>query len=171
MKSTPPEVVAAMFDLDLEPPPATAVSDEAAAQAAAAMEAAEAALAAEIATTLESGGFAVDAPESRTDLRVEVSWPARMRLPEGHVVDLEVRNVSQGGVGLRSDAPIPARTVVDFEMHVPPMGEGARATRVVGTIKTTYTVVQGTRTLCGGTWQAPPAGREVVGRWIEWLRR
>lgn len=160
-----------MFDLDLEPPAATTASAEAAAEAAVAMEAAEAALAAEIAATLESGGLAVDAPESRTDLRVEVSWPARMRLPEGRVIDLEVRNVSQGGVGLRSDAPIPARTVVDFEMHVPPIGGGGQATRVVGTIRTTYTVVQGTRTLCGGTWQAPPAGREAVGMWIERLWR
>lgn len=171
MKSTPPEVVAAMFDLDLEPPPATTASDEAAAEAAAAMEAAEAALAAEIAATLESGGFAVDAPESRIDLRVAVSWPARMRLPGGRVIEVQVRNVSQGGVGLGSDQPVPARTVVDFEMHAPPLDEGGPATRVVGTIKTTYTVVQGTRTLCGGTWQAPPAGREVVARWIERLRR
>jgi len=163
MTTTPPEDVAAMFDLP--PPPAASQSNTEAA------DAAEAALAAELASTIESGGVATDAPDSRTDLRVKVSWPARMQLPNGRVIELEVRNISQGGVGLMSDEDIPARTVVNFEMGVPQPDEGGKITPVKGTIKTTYSVVHGSETLCGGTWQAPPAGLELVKMWIKRLRR
>lgn len=153
-----------MFDL---PPLAAASPPTAAAEAAAAEEAA---LAAEIASVIESGGVAADAPDSRTDLRVEVSWPARMQLPDGRVIELQVRNVSESGVGLMSAEDIPARTVVSFEMAVPHPDEGGGHLSVKGMIKTTYTVVHGAEILCGGTWQTPPAGLELVNGWIDRLR-
>jgi hypothetical protein len=165
MTTTPPDDVAAMFDL---PPPEA--ETQAAESAARALEAEEAALAAELASLVESGAVADDAPESRTNLRVKVAWPARMRLPDGHVIELQVRDVSSGGVGLMSDQPIPAATVVDFEMSVPPLDAGGRATLVEGRIKTTYTVVQGSEILCGGTWQSPPDGLGLVTLWIKGLR-
>jgi hypothetical protein len=166
MKTTPPEDVAALFDLPSLP--------ESSQSAESTMESEEAALAAEIASAIESGGVATDAPDSRTNLRVEVSWPARMQLPDGHVIELKVRNISEGGVGLMSDGHIPAHTVVNFEMGVPPLGEGGEGGEIApvkGTIKTTYTVVHGSGTLCGGTWQEPPAGLERVIMWIKALRR
>ena len=166
MTTTPPEDVAAMFDL--APLPASSQSAESTTEA---TEAAEAALAAELASTIESGGVAGDAPDSRTDLRVQVSWPARMQLPDGHVIELKVRDISEGGVGLMSDEHIPARTVVNFEMGVPPLDEGGKITPVKGTIKTTYTVALGSEILCGSAWQVPPAGLELVSLWIKRLRR
>lgn len=166
MTTTPPEDVAAMFDL-----PPLPESSQSGQSTTAAADAEEAALAAELESTIESGGVAGDAPDSRTDLRVNVSWPARMQLPNGHVIELKVRNISEGGVGLTSDEHIPAYTVVNFEMGVPPLDEGGKITPVKGTIKTTYTVAHGSEILCGSTWQAPPAGLELVSMWIERLRR
>jgi hypothetical protein len=162
--TTTPEDAAAMFDLP--PLPASSQSAESSAQAA------EAALAAELASTMESGDdVADDAPDSRTKLRVKVSWPARMQLPDGHVIELKVRDISEGGVGLVSNEHIPACTVVNFAMGVPPIAEGGRVTQVEGTIKTTYTRVQGSEILCGGTWaQVPSAGLELVNTWIKRLR-
>ncbi|MEP6501964.1 MAG: hypothetical protein ABJD97_01430 [Betaproteobacteria bacterium] len=150
---------------DLPPLPAASPSAEST------TEAAEAALAAELASTIESGGFAADAPESRKDLRVKVSWPARMQLPDGHVIDLEVRDISEGGVGLMSGEHIPAYTVVNFEIGVPPLDEGGKITPVKGTIKTTYTVARGSEILCGSAWQVPPADLELLSLWIRRLRR
>ena len=92
-------------------------------------------------------------------------------MPDGRVIELKVRNISEGGVGLMSDEDIPARTVVNFEMDVPQRDAGGKITPVTGTIKTTYTVVHGSKRFCGGTWQAPPAGLERVSAWIERLRR
>ena len=163
MPTTPPEDIDDMFDLP--PLPESAQSAEST------LEAAEAALAAELASTLDAHGVAGDAPDSRTDLRVAVSWPARMQLPDGRVIDVRVRNVSEGGVGLMSAEPIPGGTVVDLEMRVPPFDQGDESTTVTGTIKTTYTVAQGAEILCGSTWQAAPAGLEIVSMWIERLRR
>ena len=159
--TTPPEDIDALFDLSPLPAAAEPVMQAA--------DAEEAALAAEIALALESGGVAGDAPDSRAKLRVEVRWPARMQLPGGRAIELQVRNVSEGGVGLMSDEDIPAFAVVDFEMDVPHPDEAGRLTPVKGVIKTNYTVVQGSAILCGGTWQAPPAGLDLVRLWIERL--
>ena len=161
-----PDDVAAMFDL----PPLPAAPQPAGSAAEAAEAALAAELAAELALTIESGGVADDAPDSRTNLRVKVAWPARMQLRDGRVIELRVRDVSESGVGLTSDKDIPADTVVDFEMDVPRPGEGGKVAPVRGAIKTTYTVVQGAGILCGGTWQAPPDGLEFVIAWIERLR-
>jgi hypothetical protein len=167
MTTMRPDEVAALFDLP--PLPAATTST---AEAAHALEAAEAELAAELAAALESGAAAADdAPDSRTDRRVEVAWPARMRWPDGRVVELEVRNISEGGMGLMSDEHIPSDIVVDFEMDVPALEEGGKITLVKGTIKTAYTVAHGSEILCGGTWQVPPAGLELVNRWIKGLPR
>ena len=163
MTTMRPEDVADLFDLPPEP--------ESSQSAEAARQAEEAALAAELASAIEAGGVADDAPDSRSNLRVDVAWPARMQLPSGRVIELKVRNVSQGGVGLKSNGDIPAYTVVDFEMSVPPLDEGGRITAIKGTIKTTYTVAQGSEILCGGTWQEPPAGLELVSMWIRRLGR
>jgi hypothetical protein len=165
MTSTP-QYIADLFGLEPEPeaaPPS--------AETVAAAEAAEAALAAELEAVIASGGVAGDAPDSRTDLRVPVAWPARLRLPAGRVIALEVRNVSEGGVGLASGERIPADTIVSLEMDVPSLDAGGAATPVAGTIRTTYTAVQGAELVCGGTWQAPPAGLALVTGWIARLRR
>jgi len=166
MTAMRPEDVADLFDLPPEPE-----SSQSADAADAARQAEEAALAAELASTIEAGGVADDAPDSRSNLRVDVAWLARMHLPDGRVIELKVRNVSQGGVGLKRDGDIPACAVVDFEMSVPPLDEGGRITPVKGRIRTTGTVAQGSEILCGGTWQEPPAGLELVSMWIKRLQR
>ncbi len=161
MPTMPPDDVAAMFDLPPlpveSPPSASCIEDE------------EAALAAELAATIAAGELAGDAPDSRTHFRVDVSWPARMQLPNGRVIELKVRNVSERGVGLVSDEDIPAHAVVDFEMDVPQSEKVGAATAVKGTIKTTYTVAQGSGIFCGGIWQVPPIDLQVVKAWLERL--
>jgi len=158
MPTMPPDDVAAMFDL----PPLPAESLPRASN----LETEEAALAAELAATIESGGSANDAPDSRSHLRIDVSWPARMQLPDGRVIELKVRNVSERGVGLVSHEDIPAHAVVDFEMDVPQADQVETITAVKGKIKTTYTVAQGSGIFCGGIWQASPIDLEVVKRWL-----
>jgi len=165
--TTSPEDAAALFDL--APPQAAAPSS---AETEDALAAAEAALAAEFAGTLSSDAVASDAPDARTDLRVQVSWPARMHLPGGRVVGLQVRDISERGVGLASDDAIPAHAVVDFEMDVPAADGLGALTTVKGRIKTTYTIAQGSKTLGGGVWGQVPAGElELVKAWIERLGR
>src|SRR5205814_7426686 len=114
--STPPEDIDALFDL---PPPVAPVKP---------------------ASPLP-GLPSVPSSDSRRELRVKVSWPARVQLPNGRVIELRVRDLSESGVGLVTEHHIPPATVLNFVVGVPGLNEGAGMTPVSGTIRTTYVVV------------------------------
>ena len=145
--TTPPEDVDALFDAPAPPSPAASAPP---------------------ANPLLRGAPA----ESRKEHRVKVSWPARVQLPNGRVIELRVRDLSESGVGLLTDFHIPPSTVLNFAMGVPGLNEPTRVTPVTGTIKTTYVVVQGQDLCCGGIWVSLPAdGRELLDKWIRRLRK
>ena len=110
--------------------------------------------------------------DSRKEQRVKVSWPARVQLPNGKVVDLRVRDLSESGVGLLTDANIPANSVLNFAMGVPGINDPTKITPVTGQIKTTYLVLQGRDLCCGGMWVSlPEDSREMLNKWIRRLRK
>jgi len=112
------------------------------------------------------------AADGRREQRVKVSWPARVQLSNGKVVELRVRDLSEGGVGLLTDVHIPPNTVLNFAMGVPGLHEATTITPVSGTIKTTYVVVQGRDLVCGGMWVTLPSdSRELLDMWIRRLRK
>jgi len=110
--------------------------------------------------------------DSRREQRVKVSWPARVQLPGGRVVELRVRDISEGGIGLTAPIALPSGVSLTFAMGVPGLAEPSRITAVAGAIRVTYAVLQGNDVQCGGTWaQLPAEGRELIGKWIRKLRR
>jgi hypothetical protein len=110
--------------------------------------------------------------EGRRESRVKVAWPARVQLPNGKVVELRVRDLSESGVGLLTDCHIPPNTVLNFAMGVPGLHEASRITPVTGTIKTSYVVVQGRDLCCGGMWVSlPQESRELLDKWLRRLRK
>ena len=110
--------------------------------------------------------------DSRREHRVKVSWPARVQLPNGRVIELRVRDLCESGVGLLTEHHIPPTTVLNFAVAVPGLNEGGKVTPVSGTIKTTYVVVKGLDLFCGGTWvQLPADGRDLLDKWIRRLRQ
>jgi hypothetical protein len=141
---TPPEDVDALFDAPAPPPP-----------------------------VLPSSPLpGMPMAEGRKEHRVKVSWPARVQLPDGKVIELRVRDLSESGVGLLTLQHIPPSTVLNFAMGVPDLHEASRITPVTGTIKTTYVVVKGPDLMCGGMWVSlPSAGRELLDKWIRKLRK
>ncbi len=111
-------------------------------------------------------------PEGRKEQRVKVSWPARVQIPSGKVIELRVRDLSESGVGLLTTVNIPAASVLKFAMGVPGLHEPTRITPVTGTIKTTYMVLQGPDICCGGMWVTlPEESRELLNKWIRRLRK
>src|SRR4051794_295009 len=89
------------------------------------------------ATAISGGSFgdlAVASADNRREQRVKVSWPGRLQLPNGSVINLKVRDISEGGVGLLTEHHTPAYTVMNFAMGVPPMAEGGKITPVSGTL-------------------------------------
>ena len=144
--STSPEDIDALFDL---PPPATPVKP---------------------ASPLP--GVASAPVDSRKEHRVKVSWPGRVQLPNGRVIELRVRDLSDSGVGLLTEHHIPPATVMNFAMGVPGLDDGGGVTPVSGTIRTTYVVVSSPDLVCGGTWVSLPSqGRDLLDKWIRKLRR
>ena len=108
----------------------------------------------------------------RKEHRVKVSWPARVQLPSGKVIDLRVRDLSESGVGLLTEQHIPPSTVLNFAVGVPGLHEPTKITPVTGTIKTSYVVLQGRDLCCGGMWVSLPAvGRDILDKWIRRLRK
>ncbi len=142
--STPPEDIDALFDAPAPPAP-----------------------------VLPSSPLPGAAPaEGRKEQRVKVSWPARVQLPSGKVLELRVRDLSESGVGLVTDQNIPPNSVLNFAVGVPGLHEPSRITPVTATIKTTYVVVKGQDMMCGGMWVSLPAeGRELLDKWIRRLRK
>ena len=110
--------------------------------------------------------------DSRKEQRVKVSWLARVQLPNGRVIELRVRDLSESGVGLLTEQHIPPATVLNFVVAVPSPNEGGTMTPVAGTIKTTYVVIKGVDLFCGGMWVSlPQGGRDLVDKWIRKLRK
>ena len=142
--STPPEDIDALFDAPAPPSPVLPVAPQ---QSAA-------------------------SSDGRKEQRVKVSWPARVQLPNGKVIELRVRDLSESGVGLLTTHHIPPSSVLNFAMGVPGLHESTKITPVTGTIKTTYVVVKGNDLFCGGMWVSLPAdSRELLDKWIRRLRK
>ena len=142
--STPPEDIDALFDAPAPPAP-----------------------------VLPGSPLPSAAPaEGRKEQRVKVSWPARVQLPGGKVIELRVRDLSESGVGLATTQHIPPNTVLNFAVGVPGLHEATRITPVTGTIKTTYVVIKGNDLMCGGMWVSLPSdSRDLLDKWIRRLRK
>jgi len=114
-----------------------------------------------------TGFQAPDVRENRRELRVKVSWPGRLQLPGGKVIEVRVRDLSDNGVGLVAAVAIPSSTDLVFAMGVPALNDPARVTPVTGRIRTSYIVLQGRDIYCGGNWsQLAPESRDLIASWL-----
>jgi hypothetical protein len=110
--------------------------------------------------------------DHRKESRVRANWPARVLLPGERVVELNVCDVSENGVGLVSEVGIPAHSVLHIALAVPGLNDPGKITPVTGMIKTTHMTVRGPLVHCGGTWvQVASDQHELVNQWIRRLRK
>jgi hypothetical protein len=110
--------------------------------------------------------------DNRKESRVRANWQARVLLPSDRIVELNVFDLSESGIGLISEVGIPAHSVLPLALAVPGLNDGNRITPVSGTIKTTHMTVRGHYVHCGGIWvQIPADQRELINQWIRRLRK
>ena len=110
--------------------------------------------------------------DSRKESRVRANWPARVLLAGDRVVQLNLFDLSESGVGLVSEVGIPAHSVLQIALAVPGLDDPGKITPVAGTIKTTHMTVKGHYVHCGGIWvQVPADGRDLINQWVRRLRR
>ena len=112
------------------------------------------------------------AADNRKEGRVRVNWPARVLLASDRIVQLNVFDLSESGIGLVSEVGIPAHSVLPLALAVPGLHDATKITPVSGTIKTTHMTVKGHYIHCGGLWvEIPAASRDLINQWVRRLRK
>ena len=112
------------------------------------------------------------AEEHRKESRVRANWQARVLLASDRIVELNVFDLSESGIGLVSEVGIPAHSVLPLALAVPGLNDPGRITPVSGTIKTTHMTVRGHYIHCGGIWvEIPTASRDLINQWVRRLRK
>ena len=110
--------------------------------------------------------------DNRKESRVRANWQARVLLPSDRVVELNVFDLSESGIGLISEVGIPAHSVLQIAVAVPGLHDPTRLTPVTGTVKTTHMTVRGHDVHCGGLWvQIASDQHELINQWVRRLRR
>jgi hypothetical protein len=90
--------------------------------------------------------------EGRKEPRYSVTWRGRLVLPDGRVHEVRVRDISEKGVGLLTDQPLPSNTVMQLVLGVPDLQDMTRIMAVPVRINTAYVVMQSHDFRVGGTW-------------------
>lgn len=104
--------------------------------------------------------------ESRKEPRYSVTWRGRLTLPNGTVQDVRVRDISEKGVGLLSDLPVPGNTVMQLVLGVPDLRDLTRIMAVPVRINTAYVVMQSHDFRVGGMWiDLSDSVRELLHHW------
>ena len=110
--------------------------------------------------------------EHRKESRVRANWQARVLLAGDRIVELNVHDLSESGIGLVSEVGIPANTVLQVALAVPGLNDPTKITPVTGTIKTTHMTIKGHYVHCGGMWVTIAADqRDLVNQWVRRLRK
>ena len=110
--------------------------------------------------------------DNRKESRVRANWQARVLLASDRIVELNVFDLSESGIGLISEVGIPAHTVLNIALAVPGLNDPLKITPVSGTIKTTHMTVRGHYIHCGGIWvEIPAASRDLINQWVRRLRK
>ncbi len=110
--------------------------------------------------------------DNRKESRVRANWQARVLLADDRMVQLNVFDLSESGIGLISEIGIPAHSVLRVALAVPGLNDPGRITPVTGTIKTTHMTVRGHYVHCGGLWvEIPTASRDLINQWVRRLRQ
>ena len=110
--------------------------------------------------------------EHRKESRVRANWQARLLLPGDRIIELNLHDLSETGLGLVAEVGIPAFSVLHIALAVPDLHDPHKISPVSGTIKTTHMTIRGQYIHCGGTWvQLPSASRELINEWVRRLRK
>ena len=110
--------------------------------------------------------------DNRRETRVRANWQARVLLAADRIVQLNVFDLSESGIGLVSEIGIPAHSVLSIALAVPGLNDPGKITPVTGTIKTTHMTVKGHYIHCGGLWvDIPSASRDLINQWVRRLRK
>ena len=110
--------------------------------------------------------------DHRRESRVRANWQARVLLASDRIVEMNVFDLSESGIGLVTEVGIPAHSVLSIALAVPGLNDPTKTTPVSGSINTTHMTVKGHYIHCGGLWvEISTAGRDLINQWVRRLRK
>jgi hypothetical protein len=109
--------------------------------------------------------------DARREPRYPVHWRAGLKLPNGRIVELRVKDISESGMGLVATEAVPsAAATLEVRVRVPDPGDPAQAVDVAGKVKVAYVAMRGYEFAVGMTWvERDEADRELMSRWMRKL--
>ena len=109
--------------------------------------------------------------DNRRDPRYPVAWPARLDLGGGQMLDVKVRDISESGLGLRCERPMPAQVQLPIIVGVPDLHDPTRLQAVPGVVGLVFVVMSGHEWRLGAQWvQLGDPARSLLRQWIKKLR-
>lgn len=109
--------------------------------------------------------------DSRREPRYNVSWRARIELPDGRHIDAKVRDISENGIGLQSEYCAQARSQLQLTLGVPDLEDPSHILAVPATLKVMFVVMQGHDFRIGGVWaNIGPQAQHFMHQWVRRLR-
>ena len=109
--------------------------------------------------------------DNRREPRYPVAWPARLDLGGGQMLDVKVRDISESGLGLRCERPMPAQVQLPIIVGVPDLHDPTRLQAVPGVVGLVFVVMSGHEWRLGAQWvQLSDPARSLLRQWIKKLR-
>jgi hypothetical protein len=109
--------------------------------------------------------------DARREPRYNVSWRARIELPDGQFHEAKVRDISESGVGLQTEFSVTSRTNLQLTLGVPDLDDPTHVLAVPATLKVMFVVMQGHHFRVGGTWSnIGPQAQHFLHQWVKRLR-
>lgn len=105
--------------------------------------------------------------DARREPRFNVHWRAALKLPNGRIIDLRVKDISERGMGLVAAEAVPTAATLAVRVRVPYLGDPVQSFDVTGTVKVAYVAMRGYEFAIGVIWvERDEAGRLQMARWI-----
>jgi hypothetical protein len=109
--------------------------------------------------------------DGRREPRYPVAWPARLDLGNGQWLDVKVRDISESGLGLRCERPLPSHVQLPIMVGVPDLNDPTRLQAVPGKVGLVFVVMSGPEWRLGAQWvQLSDPARNLLKQWIKKLR-
>ena len=103
--------------------------------------------------------------DARSEPRFAVHWRAVLKLPNGRIIELRVKDISGNGMGFIVAEAVPPAATLEVRVRVPDPGNPAQSVDVAGTVKVAYVAMRGYEFAVGVTWaERKEADRELMSR-------
>ncbi len=110
------------------------------------------------------------AVDARREARHNVFWKALLKLPNGSTIEVVVKDISESGMGLVVNQPVPKGALLSIILRVPNPANPEQMLAGSGTVKVVYAAMQGDQFGVGAIWveRSEPV-RLLLARWLRKL--